>query len=446
MKRYISLCGLLLFAFTVQAALPSLVADQPLPSLAPMLQNITPAVVNISASIQTRSPSRRGLFDDPFFRRFFQQPPLQQRKRRSLGSGVIIDAVHGYVLTNHHVIDKAEAIKVTLKDGRDLNATLLGADPETDVALLQIPAERIQAVRFVDSNSLRVGDFVVAIGSPFGLQQTVTSGIVSAIGRSGLGIEGYENFIQTDASINPGNSGGPLVNLRGELVGINTAILAPSGGNVGIGFAIPSNRAQAIMRQIVDFGSVSRGTFGVGVQDMTADLAQAMGLQDLAGAMVNAVEADSPAEQAGLKTGDVVVQIKQHPVKNAADLQTQLGLTRIGDKVSLQIYRNGRKRTLSARIADPLASFTAGETVARSFQGAYLKTVVDQSHLGENPGILVAGIESESRAWNIGLRDEDVIFDVNRQRVKAVEDLRSFKHIWHLRLRRGQRLLTLSSR
>lgn len=327
-----------------------------------------------------------------------------------------------------------------------MTATLLGSDAETDVALLQIPAERLQAVSFADSNALRVGDFVVAIGSPFGLQQTVTSGIVSAIGRSGLGIEGYENFIQTDASINPGNSGGPLVNLRGELIGINTAILAPSGGNVGIGFAIPSNRAQAIMRQIVDYGDVSRGTFGVGVQDLTADLAQAMGLQDLAGAMVNAVEADSPAEQAGLRTGDVVVQINQHPVKNAADMQTQLGLTRVGDQVRLQIYRNGRQRTLSARIADPLASFTAGETLARPFQGGYLQAVVDKSHLGENTGILVGKVEPDSRAWKIGLRDEDVIFNINRQRVKTLDALRQWNHVWHLRLRRGRQLLTLSSR
>jgi len=237
-----------------------------------------------------------------------------------------------------------------------------------------------------------------------------------------------------------------LVNLRGELVGINTAILAPSGGNVGIGFAIPSNRAQAIMRQIVDFGGISRGTFGISVQNMTADLAQALNLQGLVGAVVNAVEPDSPADQAGLQAGDAVVRINQHQVQNADDLQTQLGLARIGDKVRLQVYRDGTMRTLSARIADPFADFTLGATVSRAFTGALLQTVQDRSSFGNNPGIQVGKVTRDSRAWKLGLRIEDVIFQVNRQRVTTLDDLRQIRSVWHLRLRRGNRLLTLSSR
>ncbi len=439
------LSSLVLCAAGVQAALPTQIGTQPLPSLAPMLDRVTPAVVNISTDTRTRLRNH-SLLNDPFFRWFFEQP-RRQRKRQSLGSGVIVDAANGYVLTNQHVIDDAEEIRVTLKDGRHLTATLLGADPETDVALLQIPAERLQAISFADSNPLRVGDFVVAIGSPFGLQQTVTSGIVSALGRSGLGIEGYEHFIQTDASINPGNSGGPLVNLRGELIGINTAILAPNGGNVGIGFAIPSNRAQSIMRQIVDYGGVSRGIFGIKVQDLNADLAQALGLQQqTGGAMVNAVEADSPADGAGLQAGDVVLQINRHQVQSAADLLTQLGLARIGDQVTLQIYRDGSTHTLAANIADPFASYTAGEQLSDVFQGAVFKAVTDQSRLGENAGIRVGRVAQDSRAWRLGLRMDDVIFEINRQRIKTLPQLRQYTAVWHLRLRRGEQLLTFSSR
>ncbi len=428
----------------VQAALPAQVGTQPLPSLAPMLDRVTPAVVNISTDTRTRLRSH-SLLNDPFFRWFFEQP-RRQPKRQSLGSGVIVDAANGYVLTNQHVIDDAEEIRVTLKDGRHLTATLLGADPETDVALLQIPAERLQAIAFAGSDPLRVGDFVVAIGSPFGLQQTVTSGIVSALGRSGLGIEGYEHFIQTDASINPGNSGGPLVNLRGELIGINTAILAPNGGNVGIGFAIPSGRARAIMRQIVDYGGVSRGIFGIKVQDLNADLAQALGLNQRSGAVVNAVEADSPADEAGLREGDVVLQINQHPVQNAEDLLTQLGLARIGDRITLQVYRDGRERTLAARMADPFASYTSGGSLTRAMQGAVFRAVTDQSRFGEHAGIRVGKVTRDSRAWRLGLRMHDVVFEINRQRIRTLPQMRQFTTVWHLRLRRGEQLLTFSSR
>ena len=305
----------LLLALTIGhalAALPAQVDGEPLPSLAPMLEKATPAVVNISTVSVVRTEDHP-LLRDPFFRWFFERPLERRNKRsQSLGSGVIIDANRGHVLTNHHVIEKAAEIRVTLNDGRELKAELLGSDPDTDVALLQIPAEDLTAIPLGDSRQLRVGDFVVAIGNPFGLSQTVTSGIVSALGRSGLGIEGYENFIQTDASINPGNSGGPLINLRGELVGINTAILAPSGGNVGIGFAIPVNMVEAIRRQIVDHGGVHRGTFGVTLQDLTPDLARALNLApDSKGTVVSGVKAGSAAARSGLRAGDLDRETEQ---------------------------------------------------------------------------------------------------------------------------------------
>ena len=272
---------------------------EPLPTLAPMLERIMAAVVNVS-TVTRIAVADHPLLRDPFFRHFFEVPKQERRESNSLGSGVIVDAERGIVLTNHHVIAKADSIRVTLQDGRTLEAELLGADPETDVAVLRLPtrglpAAALRAIPLADSDGLRVGDFVVAIGNPFGLKQTVTSGIVSGLGRSGLGIEGYESFIQTDASINPGNSGGPLVNLRGELVGINTAILAPGGGNIGIGFAIPSNMARAIMEQILLHGQVRRGQFGVAVQDLTPELAAALGVEGRFGALVTAVEPDSAA-------------------------------------------------------------------------------------------------------------------------------------------------------
>ncbi|MES9938390.1 MAG: Do family serine endopeptidase, partial [Sedimenticola sp.] len=305
------------------AALPASVNGVPVPSLAPMLERVTPAVVNISTVTHIRR-EESPLFSDPFFRRFFDLPSIQKRKKKrsqSLGSGVIIDAAKGYVLTNSHVIDKAHEIRVTTHDGRRLEARLIGADPETDVAVLQIGGEGLTALALADSDRLRVGDFVVAIGNPFGLSQTVTSGIVSALGRSGLGIEGYENFIQTDASINPGNSGGPLVNLEGELVGINTAILAPGGGNVGIGFAIPANMVSAIMQQLVAHGEVRRGAFGITMQELDYDLRQALGIERGEGAVVVEVLSESAAEKAGVRVGDLITTLNGKAVRSAASLR-----------------------------------------------------------------------------------------------------------------------------
>ena len=448
--RYLIL--VLLLALTsghALAALPTQIGGEPLPSLAPMLEKTTPAVVNISTVSVVRTEDHP-LLRDPFFRWFFERPLERRNKRsQSLGSGVIIDANRGHVLTNHHVIEKAAEIRVTLNDGRELKAELLGSDPDTDVALLQIPAEDLTAIPLGDSRQLRVGDFVVAIGNPFGLSQTVTSGIVSALGRSGLGIEGYENFIQTDASINPGNSGGPLINLRGELVGINTAILAPSGGNVGIGFAIPVNMVEAIRRQIVDHGGVHRGTFGVTLQDLTPDLARALNLApDSKGTVVSGVKAGSAAAKSGLRAGDLIVKLNKHAIVNAADLKTQLALMRVGDRVKLRIIRDGSQKILNARIADPFEDFVEGKKISRQFRGALLGEVVDESSLGTNPGIAVGPVEEDSNAWQSGLREGDVLFQVNRSRVKTLEQLREAAEdtVYRIKLRRGNRLVTLVSR
>lgn len=437
-------------ATSAQAALPATVEGQPLPSLAPMLEQVTPAVVNIS-TISVIRREEHPLLSDPFFKRFFDIPTQRERRKsQSLGSGVIIDAKKGYVLTNHHVVEKADEVRVTLHEGRVLRATVLGADPETDVAVLQIPAENLQALSLADSDKLRVGDFVVAIGNPFGLRQTVTSGIVSALGRSGLGIEGYENFIQTDASINPGNSGGPLVNLRGELVGINTAILAPGGGNVGIGFAIPVNMARTIKDQIVQFGGVNRGVFGIGIQELTPELARALNTRQRRGAVVAEVREDSAADRAGVKVGDIIIAVNDRPVVSGSDLRTQLALLRIGDKLKLKTIRNGKERNLKARIGDPFENYTDGGKVSRYFRGAMLNPILDDSAFGQMRAIAVGPVEADSNAWDIGLRPNDVIIEANQKRVQELDDLKrlskSRNGIWALKLRRGQRIISLVSR
>jgi Do/DeqQ family serine protease len=323
------------------------------PSLAPMLSRITPGVVNIA--VRGRVKEENPLLQDPFFRHFFNLPQNQQsqeRETQATGSGVIVDAAQGYVLTNGHVVENATRIEVTTKDNRRLTAKLIGRDADTDVAVLQIPAGNLVAVPMGDSDHLQVGDFVLAIGNPFGLGQTVTSGIVSALGRSGLGIEGYEDFIQTDASINPGNSGGPLVNLRGECVGINTAILAPGGGNIGIGFAVPVNMARKVMEQLVRFGEVKRGRIGVAIEDLTPDLAQAMSTAHTTGAVIARVDPASPAERAGLHTGDLVVAVNGVAVKSGTQLRNMIGLTRIGDNVELTVDRRGAERKVAVHV-DP---------------------------------------------------------------------------------------------
>ncbi len=403
------------------AVLPAQVSGEPLPSLSPMLERSMPAVVNISTAtnVKTQQDPR---MNDPVFRYFFGIPnqPRQQQKN-SLGSGVIIDKDEGYVLTNNHVIDKADTITVTLSDGRQLNAKLLGADPEADVAVIQIPADNLTALSVADSSQLKVGDFVVAIGNPFGLGQTVTSGIVSALGRSGLGIEGYEDFIQTDASINPGNSGGALVNLRGEFIGMNTAILAPSGGNVGIGFAIPSNMAMTIVESLVKHGEVRRGLLGVTTQDLTAELVKAFSLKGQHGAVISRVEAGSPAEKAGLEPGDIILVVNGQEIKNgSSQIRTAIGLLQVGDTANIEIMRGEERKTVQATIGKPTRPQLAGDKLHPLLKGALLGvTTKDQVE-----GIVLEKIDTNSYPWKAGLRPGDIIVTANRYRVRTLEELK----------------------
>lgn len=403
------------------AVLPTQVDGSNLPSLAPMLERSMPAVVNISTSTNVRMQDNP-LLNDPVFRYFFGIPNQpRQQQRNSLGSGVIIDKDEGYVLTNNHVIDKADVITVTLSDGRQLNAKLVGTDPEADVAVIQIPADNLTALEIADSSQLKVGDFVVAIGNPFGLGQTVTSGIISALGRSGLGIEGYEDFIQTDASINPGNSGGALVNLRGEFVGMNTAILAPSGGNVGIGFAIPSNMAITIKDSLVKHGEVRRGMLGVTTQDLTADLIKAFNLQGQHGAVVSRVDAGSPAEKAGIEPGDIIVAVNGHEIRNgSSQIRTLIGLLQIGDTANIDIIRGGERMTVEATIGKPKRPELAGDKVHPTLKGVVLSAPTK----GQVEGVVLDKVDTRSYAWKAGLRPGDIIVSANRYRVRNIDEFK----------------------
>lgn len=430
------------------AALP--LADsqgERLPTLAPMLEKVTPAVVNIATSGHVRI-KENPLFNDPFFRHFFDIPDRpRMRRTQSLGSGVVVDAVKGYIITNNHVIDKADEINVTLRDGRTFKAKLIGTDPDTDVAVIQIAADNLTAIPMADSNKLRVGDFAIAIGNPFGLGQTVTSGIVSALGRSGLGIEGFEDFIQTDASINPGNSGGALVNLRGELIGINTAILSQSGGNIGIGFAIPINMAHGIMQQLLAHGEVKRGRLGAQAQDLSPELAQAFGIAYRRGAVITQVVPDSAADKAGLKPGDIVIEINGKTVKDSDTLRNSVGLLRVGETVTLNILREGKAKTLRASVEEPVSEELSGEKLHAHLSGAKFANIEEGSRLyGRVEGVLIFELDQGSPAWRAGLRVGDVITSVNRKTVKRVEELRkavnSSKSLL-LNIRRGNGALFL---
>ena len=406
---------------TCLAALPVSLEDEPLPSLAPVLEKVTPSVVNIYT--QTRVRVRSPLMDDPFFRRFFNIPDRpRERISQSLGSGVIVDDKEGFVLTNYHVIAGADDISVTLSDGRSFEAEVIGADPDTDLAMVRIPPEDLEAIPFADSSKLRVGDFVVAVGNPLRLGQTVTSGIVSALGRTGVrGLE-YQNFIQTDASINPGNSGGALINLRGDLVGINSAIFTPSGGNVGIGFAIPSAMARYVIKQLAEFGEVRRGTLGISVQDLTNELAGAFDLDKGQGVLVAEVAEKSGADKAGLRAGDVILSVAGYPVSNAQEFHNYEGQFPVGEELALEIVRDKSDKTLEVEVLE-LASLD-GEAVDYRLTGGRFEELPLKQRTTRFRGVLLSRLEPDSLLARRGLRPGDIITGCNRG---SIQDLEEFK-------------------
>jgi serine protease Do/serine protease DegQ len=410
------------------AALPPVVDGQPLPSLAPMLEKVTPAVVNIST--KTRVQVRDPFFEDPVFRQFFglgSSP--RERVEQSLGSGVIVDAAKGYVLTNNHVVGGADDITVTLQDGRDVKGKLVGTDPETDLAVVQIQATGLAALPLADSGKLRVGDFVVAVGDPFGLGQTVTSGIVSALSRSGLGGTGYQNYIQTDASINPGNSGGALVNLRGELVGINTMIISPSGGNVGIGFAIPTNLAGEVMQQLIAHGKVNRGNLGLEAQDITPRIAKVLGLKDTKGVVVTRVTGGSAADSASIEVGDVITAIDGKPLRSAQELRNAEGLMPIGSTMKLTVQRNGSTKDVTAKLApEKLATVDGGKLDPR-LAGVTFSELSQSMRSQGVAGVGVSAVRAGSRAAQAGLQPDDVVIGVGNLRVPDMRTLQKLSGV-----------------
>jgi len=411
------------------AAMPAQVEGENMPTLAPMIQRIAPAVVNIATSGSVEVQQYRNPFmDDPFFRRFFEMEPDQPRTRRtqSAGSGVIIDAKKGYIVTNAHVIENADEITVTLQDDRTFNAEVIGTDPASDVAVIKIDAPRLTQIELANSDTARVGDFVVAIGNPFGLGHTVTSGIVSALGRSGLNRDNYEDFIQTDASINPGNSGGALVNLKGELIGVNSAILTRSGGNIGIGFAIPSNMVKAVMTQLLEFGEVRRGLLGVNIYTVTPDIAEAYGVEEIQGALISQVVSGSAADKAGLKAGDIITQVNDQHVKSAMDLRNAIGLMRIGDEVDIDYVRDGKKMSTTANLGEaPAEEHISASDIHPGLQGAELVDAdPNNPERGGMAGVFVVSVQPGSPAHQRQLRAGDVIVAVNRTPVNSVAEFR----------------------
>jgi serine protease Do/serine protease DegQ len=440
-----SLAAAVIASPIVQAALPSApVADAPMPSLAPMVKRISPAVVNIATrgTVKEKPGQRNPLMDDPFFRRFFDVP--RERQFQSAGSGVIVDAKNGYIVTNYHVVENASEITVTLLDDRSFSAKVIGSDEGADIAVLQAKQPNLVPITLGDSARLEVGDYVVAIGNPFGLQHTVTAGIVSALGRTGINPEGYEDFIQTDASINPGNSGGALVNLRGELVGINSAILSGSGGNIGIGFAIPVNMVKGVMDQLIKYGQVKRGILGVSLYSVTPEIAKEFGLTDTTGALVAAVAQGSAAEKAGIKTGDIITSLNGTPMKGSGELRNAIGMLRVGDKVEIGYLRDGKPQTATAVIAERSESETANAAdINQGLEGAEL------ADAPTGGGVLVRSVQEGSPAFQAGIKANDLIIGIGRTPVTSTKALREAAKgatVLVLNVRRGSQILLIPIR
>lgn len=404
-------------AGTATAQLPLHIGDTPMPSLAPLVEEASPAVVNIrvSATVTARSP-----FSDDAFRRFFGFPDngSQGRVVSSAGSGVIVDADQGYILTNHHVVANADEIQVSLLSGEVLDAEIVGSDVDTDIAVLKVDADNLVDMPIGNSDQVRVGDFVIAIGNPFGLSHTVTSGIVSALGRTGIG-DGLEDFIQTDASINPGNSGGALVNMRGELVGINSAIISRSGGNVGIGFAVPTRIAASVMNQILDHGEVRRGLLGVTITTIDAAGAEALGANVDQGALITEISPDGAAEQAGLQVEDIIVEVNDKAIANNQELINTIGLLTAGDEVEIRYIRDGRAQLTTATLGERVTTRIAGGDIHTGLSGAEFQSTTASSIRG----IEVPIVEEGSPAAQRGLRNRDVVIQVNRIRVQSIGEL-----------------------
>ncbi len=408
------------------AALPAEVQGKPVTSLAPLVEEASPAVVNIQVRQAGRGPFGRGDVGGN-------------------GSGVIVDAENGYILTNHHVVGNADEIQVSLVDGRELEAELVGSDAATDIALIQVEPENLTDMPIGDSNDVRVGDFVIAIGSPYGLTHTVTSGIVSALGRTGISRDGYEDFIQTDASINPGNSGGALVNMNGELIGINSVIISRSGGNVGIGFAVPTEIAASIMGQILDFGEIRRGLLGVNIQTIDSAAAETLELDVDGGALVTRVFPDSAAEKAGLTVGDIIIGVNDKKVASASELRNTIGLLRSGDVVGIRYMRDNQPRSTSAELGRAEDQLLSGADIHPGLDGASFAPASTSSE----SGVEVANVEEGSPAAQRDLRAGDVITAVNRVLVRNLSDLRTIasqNRILFLLVRRGERSLMLQIR
>jgi Do/DeqQ family serine protease len=443
--RMVTSALLLFIAITGVAAVTDGGDAQPMPSLAPVVKRVAPAVVNIrvSQTVAARSP-----YADEMFRRFFGLPEMEggSREVQSAGSGVIVDAEEGYILTNHHVVDGADQILITLLNEETLEAEVVGSDPATDIAVIRVDPDNLTDIEFGESDDMEVGDYVIAIGNPFGLGHTVTSGIVSAVGRTGISRNGYEDFIQTDASINPGNSGGALVNLRGELIGINSAIISRTGGNVGIGFAVPSDLARSIMRQILDFGEVRRGLLGVSIQTIDEEGAEALGAEVESGALISAIEPGSAAEKAGLQVDDIIVRVNDDRIDNSRELANAIGLKGSGEEVEIEYVRGGKTRSVTAVLGQQHAATSSGEDIHPGLLGAQFAAASANSGID---GVEVTEVEAGSPAAQRGLRAGDIITQVNRRPVRTLGQLRdvaSSSNILFLLVQRGDRALMLQIR